>query len=416
MSEAAHGAPPAPTAAQLAWQRNGFGVFLHFGINTFYGREWSDGTLDPRGFDPSALDAAQWVAHAKAAGAARVILTAKHHDGFCLWPSATTAYSVASSPWRGGRGDVVRELAEACHDAGMRLGLYLSPWDRNAACYADPAAYDRFYRRQLTELCTGYGRLDELWFDGAGSEGRRYDWASIMDVVDRHQPGAMVFNLGRPTIRWVGNEDGLAADPCRYAVDRVGKSIYTEEAESLDATVYLPPECDVPIRANWFWQPDDLAALKSREHLLGIWYRSIGLGAGLLLNLPPDRRGLLDEADTARLAEVTTELARRFAEPTAPARLVHEPGRVTAYFDAPVRFDHLELREELGDGQRVFAHEVRADGRPLVSAGTIGVRRWHAFAETEARRLEISLGDPAARLESLAVFRTGSPRLPSLDL
>lgn len=375
-------------------------MFTHFGINTFYGREWSDGTLDPRGFDPSQLDAAQWVAHATAAGASRVILTAKHHDGFCLWPTRTTGYSVASSPWRGGRGDVVAELAEACRAAGIGLGLYLSPWDRNAPCYADPAAYDDFYRRQLTELCTGYGEIDELWFDGAGSEGRSYDWTSIMAVVTEHQPGAMVFNMGRPTIRWIGNEDGLAADPCLYSVAGLG---------------YLPPECDVPIRAHWFWQPDDLATLKSREHLLAIWYRSFGLGAGLLLNVPPDRRGLLDDADTARLAEVSAELRRRFSGPLTPARLAQDGGRVTAYFNAPVRFDHLELREDLTCGQRVFEHQIRTETGPLVRAGTIGVRRWHAFAEAEATRLDIHLNDPDARLVSLTAYRTGYQDLPRLE-
>jgi alpha-L-fucosidase len=406
---------PSPTAAQLSWQRAGFGVFLHFGINTFHGREWSDGTLDPRAFNPTELDAAQWVAHANAAGAARVILTAKHHDGFCLWPTSTTEYSVRASPWRGGRGDVVGELAQACRAAGMGLGLYLSPWDRNAACYPDPDAYDRYYRRQLTELCTRYGPLEELWFDGAGSEGRTYDWAGIMDVIDRHQPQAMVFNMGRPTIRWVGNEDGLASDPCVYAVERVGKSIYTEDGDDLGALRYLPPECDVPIRAHWFWQPDDLATLKSREHLLAIWYRSIGMGAGLLLNVPPDRRGLLDDSDAARLAEVGAELDRRFAQPISPARVVQDGPRITASFDAPVRFDHLELCEDLSAGQRVFEHEVMADGRILAAAGTVGVRRWHAFAETEAARLDLTLSGPAARLASLTAHRTGIQEPPSLE-
>lgn len=203
----------APTPQQLAWQLDGFGLFLHFGVNTFNGEEWSDGTLDPATFDPTGLDASQWARTARAAGAKYVVLTAKHHDGFCLWPTATTTYSVASSPWREGRGDVVAELAEACRGADLGLGLYLSPWDRNAHCYDDPAAYDDFYLRQLTELCTRYGPLYELWFDGAGSEGRTYDWDAIMAVVDQHQPDAMVFNMGRPTIRWAGNEDGLAEDP-----------------------------------------------------------------------------------------------------------------------------------------------------------------------------------------------------------
>jgi alpha-L-fucosidase len=304
-----------PTAAQLAWQETGFALFLHFGINTFHGKEWSDGTLDPHTFNPTELDARQWVDTAVAAGAGHVILTAKHHDGFCLWPTDTTDYCVASSPWRDGNGDVVADLAEACREAGIGLGLYLSPWDRNAACYDDPDAYDTFYLRQLTELCTRYGRLTELWFDGAGSENRQYDWDAVMAVIDKHQPDAMVFNMGRPTIRWVGNEDGLADDPCWYVTDATGTSIYDADPRSLGALRYLPPECDVPIRRHWFWQPDHLHTLKSREHLLAIWYRSVALGAGLLLNVPPDRRGLIDEADRTRLLEFTAELRR-----TAPGR------------------------------------------------------------------------------------------------
>lgn len=401
-----------PTPGQLAWQEAGFGVFLHFGINTFHAREWSDGTLDPATFAPAELDCAQWVDVARRAGARYVILTAKHHDGFCLWPTATTAYSVASSPWRDGRGDVVGELAEACQAAGMPLGLYLSPWDRNAASYPDAAAYDAFYLAQLTELCTRYGPLYELWFDGAGSEGRDYDWDSIMAVVEAHQPDAMVFNMGRPTIRWVGNEDGLAADPCHYTVDRLGRSMFTTDHDRLDGVRYLPPECDVPIRAHWFWQPDDLATLKGAEHLLAIWYRSVGLGAGLLLNLPPDRRGRIDDADAARLLEVTAELDRRFATPLA-ARLIHEPGRVVAEFAAEVELDHLELREDLTGGQRVGDHTVRCGESVLAAGHTVGVRRWHAFGAIRTRRLTVTLDDPQARLVAVTGFRTGCEQPPA---
>ena len=221
-----------------------------------------------------------------------LVLTAKHHDGFCLWPTQTTDYSVAASPFRG---DVVGEVAKACQKAGMPLGLYLSPWDRNAKCYPDATAYDDFYCAQLTELCTRYGELFEVWLDGAGSEGRQYNWDKIMGVVDAHQPGALVFNMGRPSIRWIGNEDGLAADPCFYATGDVQVSAFTDQSEQLAGPLaYIPPECDVAIRQNWFWQDDDLPTLKSVEHLLGIMYRSIGYGANLLLNLGPNREGLLD--------------------------------------------------------------------------------------------------------------------------
>lgn len=240
---------PVPTPGQLHWQRTGMGVFFHFGLNTFHGLEWSDGTLDPATFDPDQLDADQWVRTAKRAGAGYVVLTAKHHDGFCLWPTATTDYSVRSAPWRGGRGDVVAEVAEACRHHDLGLGLYLSPWDRNAVCYPDPAAYDAFYLTQLEELCSNYGDLFELWFDGAGSQGRTYDWQRIAALVERRQPQAMVFNMGRPTIRWIGNEDGLAADPVVYVVSDTKLDNYTTVTVDLAERLYLPPVRPPPDRS-----------------------------------------------------------------------------------------------------------------------------------------------------------------------
>ncbi len=423
-----------PTPAQLAWQRAGMGMFCHFGINTFFDKEWSDGTLPASGFAPTDLDARQWVDTAVDAGMRYVVLTAKHHDGFCLWPTDTTDYSVRSSPWRNGRGDVVEELAQACRDAGLGLGLYLSPWDRNAACYADPAAYDDFYVRQLTELCTSYGPLFEVWFDGAGSEGRVYDWDRIMDVVDEHQPDAMVFNMGRPTIRWVGNEDGLAADPCDYVVAAVEGDPGGEGGDRawLGEGRYLPPECDVPIRRHWFWQSDDLATLKSLEHLLAIHHRSVGLGAGLLLNVPPDRRGLLDDHDRARLAEFGAELRRRFGS-GRPGVLTADPdpatgpgGRTEAGADAGTTvvrvdlgartsFDHVVLGEEIAAGQHVTGHEVLVDGTVVAAGGTIGVRRIHPFDEVTADRLEIRLRGAGAALAEVTVHRAGVTQAPVLE-
>ncbi|MEY9942755.1 alpha-L-fucosidase [Streptacidiphilus sp. MAP5-3] len=404
-----------PSPQQLAWQQAGFALFLHFGINTFHGKEWSDGTLDPVSFDPSELDARQWAQTAKDAGASHVVLTAKHHDGFCLWPTATTTYSVASSPWRGGHGDVVRELAEACREAGIGLGLYLSPWDRNAASSPDPEAYDAFYVQQLTELCTRYGPLAELWFDGAGSQGRAYDWDAIMAVVDEHQPDAMVFNMGRPTVRWVGNEDGLAEDPCWYVTDSVGVSIYDQDATPLGTSRYLPPECDVAIRRHWFWQPDDLHTLKSREHLLAIWYRSVGLGAGLLLNVPPDRRGQIDPADQARLLEFTDEVARRFANPVR-GHLTAQGGSVHVGFDEPVMLDHLELIEDLTDGQHITRHRILANGLHEIAAGqSVGIRRVHAFPETSVSHLRIELTGRHGALLAVVGHRTGHTSAPALE-
>ena len=402
-----------PTPQQLAWQAAEFGLFCHFGINTFYDKEWSDGTLSPAGFNPARLDARQWVQTAQAAGARYLIFTAKHHDGFCLWQTDTTDYSVRASPWKSGKGDVVAEVAQACHDLGMPLGLYLSPWDRHEPCYKDPAAYDRFYTRQLTELCTRYGPLFELWFDGAGSEGRVYDWNAIMAVADTYQPDALIFNMGRPTIRWVGNEDGLAADPCYYVVEDTSVSVYTDRKDAAPRA-YMPPECDVPIRQHWFWHADDLHTLKSAEHLLGIYYRSVGLGANLLLNVPPNRDGLLDDADCRRLMQMAGEVKRRFAQPM-PARLTQRGATVTLEFDQPVTFDHLVLQETLDGGQHVDGYTLHAGGREIAAGRTIGHKKIHAFPAVTARELSLVLNTDAARIASVNAYQTGHESAPELN-
>lgn len=416
-----------PTPGQLQWQDLAFGMFCHFGINTFYGKEWSDGSLKPAGFNPRRLDARQWVETARAAGMRYLIFTAKHHDGFCLWPSNTTGYSLAASPYKGGKGDVVGELAAACRDAGMPFGLYLSPWDRHEPCYANPEAYDRFYVQQLTELCTRYGPLFEVWFDGAGSQGRTYHWDAIMEVVDRYQPGAMVFNMGRPTIRWIGNEDGLAADPNYYAVNQLKGSAAYSEARLASGAQYIPPECDVSIRRGWFWHPDEEHTLKSAEHLLGIYYRSIGLGANLLLNVPPNRDGLIADEDRARLLEMAAELRRRFDTPI-PGRIEQggqggqdgrdgqDGARLRVTFDQPAEFDHLVLRERLDEGQRVNGYAITAepDGVEIARGVTIGAQRILAFPSRRAQALRITLSTPGVRLHSVTAHRTGHCELPTL--
>ena len=406
-----------PSPGQLLWQRDrSFAIFCHLGVNTFNGLEWSDGTLSPETFNPTDLDCRQWVNVAKSSGASHVILTAKHHDGFCLWPTNTTDYSVASSSWKQSRGDVVAELAQACREADLGLGLYCSPWDRHQKSWSeDPSAYDALYLEQLRELCTNYGPLVEVWFDGAGSENHPYDWPSIMDLVEALQPEAMIFNMGRPTIRWVGNEDGLASDPCWYTVRETAVSVYTDDAAPVgDGTHYLPPECDVSIRKNWFWQPDDSETLKSLDHLLAIWYRSIGLGANLLLNIAPNREGRLDAADVARLEEFTEAIATRFANPIL-ADLHHVGNRITATFPDEVEVDHLRLVESIEEGQRIGVHRILTGDTVLVDGvHTIGIRRIHAFPVVRARTIVIEIDDPEARLLSVEAFHTGIDRIPQL--
>lgn len=409
--------PPVPRPNQLDYQRNRpFAILCHFGINTFYGKEWSDGRLDPVAFNPSALDCRQWAATAKQAGASHIILAAKHHDGFCLWQTETTDYSVRASPWRDGRGDVVAELARACQEVDIGLGLYLSPWDRHEPSWStDHAEYDAFYLRQLIELCTRYGDLVEVWevwFGGAGSDEHPYDCDAIMNVVYTHQPGAMIFNMGRPTVRWVGNEDGLAADPCWYPVDDGGQPLLIDEArDPMVRSTYLPPECDAAIRCHWFWQLDDSDTLKSVDHLLAIWYRSVGSGANLLLDVPADRERLLGFAGV---------LKQRFKDPYV-AKIVRSKSSVTATFDRPdrpVRIDHLILREASESGQRIGRHRVvSAAGEILVDdVFAVSSQRVHAFPAIETDSLRIELDDPHAELTGVEGYLTGVETLPSLEV
>lgn len=400
-----------PTAGQLAWQADQIGMFFHLGINTYFDQEWSDGSLPAEAFNPIELDCDQWMRSALAIGAKYVVLTAKHHDGFCLWPTRTTDYSVSSSPWRDGQGDVVREYVDAARRAGLKVGLYLSPWDRHAPEYADAARYSSLYCQQLTELCTGYGEIAELWFDGAGSEGYQYDWDAIVDVIHREQPGAMVFNMGAPTIRWVGNEDGLASDPVEYVVHHTQMSNYTVHMTEFAEALYLPPECDVSIRRGWFHTKADEP--KSLEHLMAIYYRSVGLGANLLLNVPPNRQGLLDPADAARLAEFGGELERRFGRGvTLPIEQVDQ-GRWTITIDE-TGIDHIVLREDLAEGQRARAHRLVVDEAVVAQGQTIGSQRLHLTGPLPVGVVTLEVEGEGVRLAGVTGHATGVDRLPRL--
>lgn len=423
-SRAAGGAQrPRPSADQLRWQRMRLGTFIHFGLNTFHALEWSAGDLPAASFARRDLDADQWVRTAAALGARYLVLTAKHHDGFCLWPTATTDYSVASSPWRDGHGDVVRDVADACARHGVRFGFYLSPWDRHAPEYVDPAAYDAMYAAQLRELCTGYGDVAEIWFDGAGSDGRTYDWNRYMAVIAEHQPHAMVFNMGAPTVRWVGNEDGLAHDPVDYAVRQSATSNYTDGAVDYGAERYLPPECDVSLRRGWFWAADDEP--KSLDHLLAIYYGSIGMGANLLLNLPPDDRGRIPDGDVARVHELRAELDRRFRDPR-PAALerVHRESSSNGAggavwrlnFGTDVTIDHLWLEEKLADGQCITSFEVlHAGGTRLASGRSIGAQRIAVFPAVRVRALTVRTTGEGAELRAAVGYGTGVEAVPQIS-
>ena len=327
-----------PTPQQLAWQQMELTAFLHFGINTFTGREWGDGTEDPALFNPSQLDAEQWVRTLKDAGFKMVLLTAKHHDGFCLWPTKTTTHSVASSSWKNGKGDVVKELRDACDKYGMKFGVYLSPWDRNASCYGDSPKYNQFFIQQLTELLTNYGEVHEVWFDGANGEGPNgkkqvYDWDAFYKTIQKLQPKAVMAIMG-DDVRWVGNEKGIGREtewnatvltPGIYARSeennkRLGVFSKAEDLGSRDilknATelFWYPSEVDVSIRPGWFYHKEEDNKVKSLKHLADIYFQSVGYNSVLLLNIPPDRRGLINEADVTRLKEFAEYRKQAFAD------------------------------------------------------------------------------------------------------
>ena len=405
---------PVPSAEQLAWQKLEYGMFCHFGINTFYDQEWGEGTEDPARFNPTDFDARQWVLTAKDCGMKYLVVTAKHHDGFCLFPSAHTEHSLKASPWRDGQGDVIKAVADACHDLGVMFGFYLSPWDRHEPKYADSAAYDIHFKSQLRELLTNYGAVGEVWFDGAGSKGHVYDWAGYYALIREHQPQALIAICG-PDIRWVGNEQGYAPETLWNVQDRDGEK------------VWHPAECDVPIRkGQWFWHPDSEGNVKSLDELLDIYYGSVGRGAVLLLNVTPDDTGQLPEADVARLHELWAVISDTFDENLAagqPATASNvrgddarfgadkavdgntdtywatDDGVTTATLDidlgAPITFNRVMVQEEISLGQRVEAYHIEVlDGgtwRDIVHGTTIGHKKLDRFDTVTASKVRLSI-------------------------
>lgn len=408
---------PRPSASQLLWQRDELAMFLHFGINTFTDREWGDGREDPRIFDPRSLDARQWARTARAAGFKAMILTAKHHDGFCLWPTATTRHSVTSSPFRGGGGDVVREFVDASRAEGLRVGLYLSPWDRNHPTYGDSPRYNDVYEAQLTELLTRYGAIHEVWFDGANGEGpngkrQEYDWARVWGAVRRMQPDAVIFSDAGPDVRWIGNEIGVAGTTNWSTVrpeivprpgmtgDEVMRSLTQGDR---DGSVWRPGETDVSIRPGWFYHPAQDAQVRSPENLESLYFTSVGRNSKLLLNVPPTRDGLLHDADVRALRGMRERLDRLFAtDLAAQARVRWRVESATAAVGEVIlpratTVSVLDLREPIEEGQRVAAYRVDGfDGaawHTLVEGSTIGYRRLDRITPREVQRLRVVISD-----------------------
>lgn len=412
-----------PTPQQLEWQRMELTAFLHFGVNTFTGREWGDGTEDPVIFNPTSLDCEQWVRTLKESGFKMAIITAKHHDGFCLWPTKTTRHSVASSSWKGGKGDVVRELRDACKKYGIKFGVYLSPWDRNASCYGDSPAYNQFFIEQLTELLTNYGEVHEVWFDGANGEGPNgkkqiYDWDAILKTIRRLQPKAVTAIMG-DDVRWVGNERGIgretewsatALTPGIYprsgeqnkklgiygkAKDLGGRDIVARAAELF----WYPSEVDVSIRPGWFYHADQDKQVKSLNHLTDIYFKSVGYNSVLLLNIPPDLRGVINENDVQRLKEFSSYLKKTFARNYVLKgnEAWHGTSGTVRQYD--IQKDALVnafmIQEDISKGQRVesFLVEAYKDGSwiHMAEGTTVGYKRLVRFSDTRPERIRVTI-------------------------
>ena len=412
-----------PTPQQLEWQRMELTAFLHFGVNTFTGREWGDGTEDPAIFNPTSLDCEQWVRTLKESGFKMAIITAKHHDGFCLWPTKTTRHSVASSSWKGGKGDVVRELRDACKKYGIKFGVYLSPWDRNASCYGDSPAYNQFFIEQLTELLTNYGEVHEVWFDGANGEGPNgkkqiYDWDAILKTIRRLQPKAVTAIMG-DDVRWVGNEKGIgretewsatALTPGIYprsgeqnkelgifgkAKDLGGRDIVARATELF----WYPSEVDVSIRPGWFYHADQDKQVKSLNHQTDIYFKSVGYNSVLLLNIPPDLRGLINENDVQRLKEFSSYLKKTFARNYVLKgnEAWHGTSGTVRQYD--IQKDALVnafmIQEDISKGQRVesFLVEAYKDGSwiHMAEGTTVGYKRLVRFSDTRPERIRVTI-------------------------
>lgn len=466
-------APPAPEApaafgalpseAQLEWQQMEMNAFIHFTTNTFTGLEWGYGDESPEIFDPTDLDVDQWMTTLKEAGFKGVVLTCKHHDGFVLWPSGYTDHSVAASPWENGEGDIVGLVEESARRHGLKFGVYLSPWDRNRADYGD-STYITYYRNQVRELFENYGPIFEMWLDGAnGGDGHYggaretrsidgehyYDWPTTVDLVRELQPdpATIIFSDAGPDIRWVGNERGVAGEPNWNTIDT--DTLYAGKAGISDvlnhgtagADTWLPAEVDVSIRPGWFYHDFEDSLVKTPQHLFDIYLTSVGRGSQLLINIPPDHRGLIHENDVAALRGMRTMIDSIFADDltvgaTASADkfrgrhddfsphllLDDDPetywatdddvktGTITISFPVAREVSYLLLQEYIQLGQRVSGFRVlaRVDGelKEVGSGTTIGYKRILPLTAATTDELVVEITDALASpiLSRLSIY------------
>ena len=456
---------PVPEPKQVEWQQMETYAFIHFGLNTFNDREWGYGDTDPKTFNPTNLDCEQWAQTLVKAGMKGVILTAKHHDGFCLWPFEGTDYSVKNSPWKNGQGNVVKELSEACKKYGLKFAVYLSPWDRHQANYGTPEYLPYFYA-QLHDLLTNYGPVFEVWFDGAnGGDGwyggakdirtidrkNYYNYPRIYEMLDSIQPQAIIFSDGGPGCRWVGNEKGFAG-ATNWSFLREGEvhpgyeKSYELQYGHADGNQWVPAECDVSIRPGWFYHPEEDDRVKSPDQLVDLYYRSVGHNATLLLNFPVDRRGLIhpvDSANAVRFHEMIQQqlktnlvagmtpkvsnerggdfVASALTDDNFDTYWATEDGVTTAdiefSFDTPTRMNRMMLQEYIPLGQRVKAFVVEYLDKDTwlpvklnEETTTIGYKRLLRFETVETKGIRIRITDARGPLclSNVGVYDAGN--------
>jgi alpha-L-fucosidase len=411
-AEKPYGAVPSPY--QLEWQEMEMNMFCHFGPNTFTGREWGDGTEAEDLFNPSDLDCRQWAATARAAGFKGIIITAKHHDGFCLWPNPVSRHTVAQSAWKDGKGDVLKELSDACREYGLKFGIYISPWDRNDPHYGTPEYNNVFVQTLESALGGAYGPVYEQWFDGACGEGPNgkkqvYDWPLFNGTVLKLQPQALIFSDVGPGCRWVGNESGSAGrtnwgrlDIEGFTPGQGGPSVDTLNQGNRFGSRWIPAETDVSIRPGWFWKASETPRVKSVQHLLKIWYESVGRNSLLLLNVPPDDRGHIDPVDSTRLMELRGALDTIFADDLAGGARIRRKGNSwTVKLNGEKTFNRLVLKEDLPLGQRIAAFTVEAltagGWQEVARETTVGFKRIVLLPDVTATAVRIRVDESLAK-------------------
>ncbi|MBR5307893.1 MAG: alpha-L-fucosidase [Clostridia bacterium] len=402
-----------PTQKQLEFLDWEIGVFFHFGIRTFYEghRDWDGKPMSLEAFNPTELDCDGWIKTAYDGGAKYAILVCKHHDGFANWPSKYTDYSVKNTPWKNGKGDVVREFTDACRKYGLKVGLYYSPAQFGSR-EMNSTEYDDYFINQLGELLTDYGKIDYLWFDGCGSENHEYDTKRIVGEIRRLQPDILLFNMWDPDTRWVGNECGFAKMPNVNVVNELDFSVQTSTKDALDRDVFLPVECDFRIRDHWFYSENDSATLKSTDELMGNYLYTVGRGANMLLNIAPDRSGRLPQKDAQRFVDFGRRVAAKYGSPLVKAENpVFSDGSISVKLEEPTVIDSVMITENIESCEK--ASLVRVYIRPqwcgdpilVASAESIGHKLILSFppARTDEVIIEV-LGKDGMKITSVSVF------------